>query len=31
MSTARLSLDGTQIAVGNDQGEVLVFLSSAFE
>ncbi len=31
MSTARLSLDGTQIAVGNEQGEVLVFPVSAFE
>ena len=31
MSAAQLSLDGTQVAVGNEQGEVLVFPSSAFE
>jgi hypothetical protein len=31
MRTARLSFDGTQVAVGNEQGEVLMFPSSAFE
>ena len=31
MSTARLSCDATLVAVGNAQGEVLLFPSSAFE
>ncbi|MFT3927677.1 MAG: WD40 repeat domain-containing serine/threonine protein kinase [Myxococcales bacterium] len=31
MSTARLSVDGSQVAVGNKQGEILVFPTSAFD
>jgi tRNA A-37 threonylcarbamoyl transferase component Bud32 len=31
MSTARLSFDGSQVAVGNEQGEVLLFATDVFE